>query len=55
MEGFGTAVTELVNKEMQEPISIKVFGYPENFIEHGKVEELEIKYELDAKNIARNV
>ena len=50
---FGSKVIEVINDNGLNDIDIKTFGYDDIFIEHGKVEELEKKYKLDAKNIAK--
>ena len=52
--GLGTSIKELVAERMNECI-VKSFGYPEKFIQHGSVQELEKIYGLDAKNIANYV
>ena len=49
--GLGSSIKEaIVNKNMQN-IKIKSFGYPDKFIEHGSVKELEKKYGLNEENI----
>lgn len=48
---FGTAVIEAINNSKLENIKVKTFGYNDCFVEHGKVEELEKKYGVDAKII----
>ena len=32
-------------------VKVKAFGYDDCFVKHGKVEELEQKYKLDAQSI----
>ena len=46
---------ELVSKNKENNIQFKAFGLPDKFIEHGKVEELEEMYKLDAKSIAKEI
>mgnify|MGYP005776053213 FL=1 len=36
-------------------ISIRVFSYPDKFIEHGSVDELEKIYGLDEENIEKEI
>lgn len=38
-----------------EDIVIKKYGYPDEFIKHGSVPELEKKYGLDAETIAKEI
>ena len=45
--GLGTAVKELIVDNNLKNIKIKSYAYPDEFIEHGSVEELEKKYEID--------
>jgi 1-deoxy-D-xylulose-5-phosphate synthase len=46
--GFGSAVMEMLNElELQVPV-VRV-GWPDAFIEHGKVESLRAKYGLTAE------
>ena len=52
---FGSKVIEVINNEGLKDIDIKTFGYNDLFIEHGKVDELEKKYELDAKSIVGKI
>ena len=45
--GFGSAVLEALNEaELDTPV-IRV-GWPDQFIEHGKVEDLRVRYGLTA-------
>ncbi|HYK36812.1 1-deoxy-D-xylulose-5-phosphate synthase [Alloacidobacterium sp.] len=43
MGGFGSAVMEVLN-EMQLPVPVVRIGWPDRFIEHGKVEQLRARY-----------
>ena len=36
-------------------INIKSYAYPDKFIEHGKVDELEKKYRLDIQSIIDDI
>ena len=50
--GLGTAIKELIVDEELRDVKIKSFAYPDKFIEHGSVAELEKKYGMDAETIA---
>jgi len=54
-DGLYTKVLEVMNKNRLENIHIKGFGYPDKFIEHGKVEELEKLYKLDKESIVQEI
>ena len=49
--GLASKVQELISNNEESDVQFKAFGLPDTFIEHGKVEELEEKYGLDAKTI----
>ena len=49
--GLASKVQELISNNEESDLQFKAFGLPDTFIEHGKVEELEEKYGLDAKTI----
>ena len=53
--GLATAIKELIVNENLENIKLKSFTYPDEFIQHGSVEELEEKYNLDEKAITKEV
>jgi 1-deoxy-D-xylulose-5-phosphate synthase len=46
--GFGSAVLEALN-ELELPVPVLRVGWPDAFIEHGKVEALREKYGLTAE------
>jgi 1-deoxy-D-xylulose-5-phosphate synthase len=46
--GFGSAVLETLN-ELELPVPVVRVGWPDEFIEHGKVEALREKYGLTAE------
>ena len=50
--GLGTSIKELIVDEDLRDVKIKSFAYPDKFIEHGSIAELEKKYGMDAKTIA---
>ena len=51
--GLGTVVSELIIKNNLNDIKMKKFGYPDEFIKHATPDEIEKKYGLDAKSIAK--
>ena len=53
INGLGTAVEELIIEEKLENIDFQKFAYPDEFIKHGSVEELEKIYGLDEENILK--
>ena len=55
INGLGTTVRELIIKEDMKDIKIKNYAYPDNFIEHGLVEELEKIYQLDEETIQQEI
>jgi 1-deoxy-D-xylulose-5-phosphate synthase len=55
MGGFGSAVVEALN-EMGSAVPVVRIGWPDHFIEHGKVNDLRAKYGLtvdEAENQVR--
>lgn len=52
--GLGSAIEELIVEERIECDRVSKYGYPDEFIKHGSVEEIENKYGLDAKAIAES-
>lgn len=49
--GLSSTVNEMIIKNKLENIKLKNFAYPDVFVEHGKVEEIEEKYGLDEISI----
>ena len=49
--GLGSSVKELLVEKKLVKTKIKCFGYPDCFVTHGSVEELEKMYKLDKDNI----
>lgn len=47
INGLGTAVQEIIIQENLQDIKIKNYAYPDEFIKHGEVNELEKIYGLD--------
>lgn len=55
INGLGTAVKELIVDENLENIEVRNYAYPDNFIQHGTVDELEKLYGQDAESIANDI
>lgn len=55
INGLGTAVKELIIKEKLEEVDIQTFAYPDEFIKHGTVEELEKIYHQDVMSIINKI
>ena len=53
--GLATAIEELIVEEKIENITLKSFAYPDEFIKHGKVEEIEKIYGLDKESIKSEI
>lgn len=49
--GLASTINEMILKNKIANIKIKNFAYPDIFVEHGKVKEIEEKYKLDERNI----
>ena len=55
INGLATAVNELVINENLLGIKIKNFAYPDIYVKHGSVDELEKIYGLDEENITNEI
>ena len=55
INGLGTAVKELIMDNQLSGIHIQTFAYPDVFIVHGTVEELEKIYQLDEAFIVKQI
>ncbi len=55
INGLGSAIKEIIVDEKLKNIELKVFAYPDKFIEHGSVEELEKKYGQDVESIVKEI
>jgi len=53
--GLGTKVQELILEEKLNDIECLKIAYPVDFIKQGSVDEIEQKYGLDKKSIAKNL
>lgn len=55
INGLATAVKELVIDEKLEDVYLQTYAYPDEFIKHGTVQELEEIYKLDEKSIINKI
>jgi 1-deoxy-D-xylulose-5-phosphate synthase len=51
--GFGSKVLEMLNNRDVKDIKVEMVGYPNKFIEHGDLSDIEKKYQLDLEGIER--
>ena len=55
INGLGTAIKELIVNEKIKEVEIKSYAYPDEFIKHGEVSELEKIYHQDSKTIYEEI
>lgn len=55
INGLATAVKELIIEEKLEKVEVQSYGYPDEFIKHGAVDELEELYHQDANYIVKHI
>lgn len=55
INGLGTAIEEVIVEDNLEDIKLKKLAYPDSFIKHGEVGELEKIYGLDKEAIIEQV
>jgi len=55
IDGLSTAIQELLVKNKIIDINYRFFAYPDKFIKHGSVSQIEKKYGLDADSIYKDV
>ena len=55
INGLGTAIKELIIDNNIKDVKIKSYAYPDKFIQHGSVEELEKIYHLDEESILKEI
>lgn len=55
INGLATAVKEVIVNNNLQGVKIKSYAYPDEFIKHGSVDELEKIYGLDEENIINEV
>ena len=49
--GLGSTISEIITKNNLNDVKLKCFGYPDEFIKHGNVDEIEKIYGLDVQSI----
>ena len=52
--GLGSTVSEIITKNNLNNVKLKCFGYPDEFIRHGSVDEIEKIYGLDVQSIVNS-
>ena len=55
INGLATAIKELIVDEKLQDVYIQTYAYPDEFIKHGTVQELEEIYKLDEKSIINKI
>ena len=55
INGLGTAIKELIVNAKLKEVEIKSYAYPDEFIKHGEVSELEKLYHQDSKLIYEEI
>ena len=55
INGLATTVKELIVEENIKDVEVESYSYPDKYIEHGNVEELEKLYNQDEKTIYKNI
>ena len=53
LNGMGDTIVNLINDQQVRNINIKKLGYPDEFIKHGNVENIEEKYNLDIESVKK--
>ncbi|NLK97513.1 1-deoxy-D-xylulose-5-phosphate synthase [Defluviitalea saccharophila] len=53
--GFGSKVLQILAEHNIKDVSVKIFAFPDQFIEHGTSSELYKKYHLDAENMQKTI
>ena len=55
INGLGTAIKELIVEEKIKDVEIKTYSYPDEYIKHGTVDQLEKIYHIDKESIEKKV
>ena len=55
INGLGTSIKELIVDNHMEDVEVKAYAYPDKFIQHGSVDELEKIYGLDEDSIIEDI
>lgn len=53
--GLGSEIENIIIEKGIKDIAFKKYGYPDEFVKHGSVGEIEKKYGLDAESLARAI
>ena len=53
--GLGSEIENIIIEKRLKDIAFKKYGYPDEFVKHGSVGEIEKKYGLDAESLARDI
>ncbi|MCK4561594.1 MAG: 1-deoxy-D-xylulose-5-phosphate synthase, partial [Flavobacteriaceae bacterium] len=53
--GFGSAILEFANEHNYKNTTLRRLGVPDNFVEHGTIDELLVQVGLDKKSIEKNI
>ena len=53
--GLASSINEIIATKHLTDTIVRNFGYPDVFVEHGNVEELEKKYKLDEESILKSI
>ena len=55
INGLGTTIKELIVEEKIKDVEIKTYSYPDEYIKHGTVDQLEKIYHIDKESIEKEV
>ena len=55
INGLGTAIKELIIEEQIQNVKLQTYAYPDEYIEHGTVDELEKIYHIDKESIVKGL
>ena len=53
--GLSSSIKELIVDNKLDNINLNIYAYPDEFIEHGNINEIEKKYKLDNKTIINDI
>lgn len=53
--GLGSEIENIIIEKGLKDIAFKKYGYPDEFVKHGSIGEIEKKYGLDAESLARDI
>ncbi len=55
INGLGTAIKELIIEEQIQNVKLQTYAYPDEYIEHGTIDELEKIYHIDKESIIKGL